>query len=389
MCSDRRRLVAALLLSAGCSARVYVPELSEAELVVPSATMPDGVTPQEANNNLDVVRFGGRTYLAFRTAPTHFAGPKTELFIVSSADEKTWTFEAKLAKETDLREPRFLAMNGRLFLYFAVLGNSALGFDPKGAMRTEYLGPGQWKDPVDFYEPSFIPWRTKVIGGVAYMVGYVGGKAIYDNSGAVISIHWLKSNDGETWEPAVPGQPVVQTGGGSETDFELLDDGSLIAVTRNEEGDETGWGSKICRARADDLGKWTCKHDRKKYDSPLVFQHDGTVYLIARRNLSPTGYYDLGSTEGTISERTIEYQLDYWSYPKRCALWRVDVEEQTVAHLADLASRGDTCFPGLLADGDDTFQIYNYSSPIDGPDLGWFEGQLGLTNIYRQTLTFR
>ena len=26
---------------------------------------------------------------------------------------------------------------------------------------------------------------------------------------------------------------------------------------------------------------------------------------------------------------------------------------------------------------------------IDGPDLGWFEAQLGLTNIYRQVLSFR
>ena len=43
--------------------------------VIPSARLPDGLELGAANNNLDVVRHtDGFVYLAFRTAPHHFAG---------------------------------------------------------------------------------------------------------------------------------------------------------------------------------------------------------------------------------------------------------------------------------------------------------------------------
>ena len=42
------------------------------------------------------------------------------------------------------------------------------------------------------------------------------------------------------------------------------------------------------RAKKGELGTWTCAHDPKKYDSPLVFVQDDTVYLIGRRNLTET-----------------------------------------------------------------------------------------------------
>jgi hypothetical protein len=32
--------------------------------------------------------------------------------------------------------------------------------------------------------------------------------------------------------------------------------------------------------------------------------------------------------------------------------------------------------------------LYNYSSPIDGEDVDWIEGQLGETRIYRHDVVF-
>ena len=58
--------------------------------------------------------------------------------------------------------------------------------------------------------------------------------------------------------------------------------------------------------------------------------------------------------------------------------------------LADLPSRGDTCFPGIIAGSrPGEFHLYNYSSdPFADADPAWLFGQLGPTQIYRQVIAF-
>lgn len=367
------------------------PTMGEAEVVVPFQTPVEGVETQNANNNLDVATLGGRTFLAFRTAPTHFASPETEMFVVSSADGQTWTFETRIALGTDVREPRLLAYGGRLFLYFAVLGQDPLKFEPQGTMITERTGPGAWTEPSWWEDqPGFIPWRLKVVDGTAYMIGYTGGENIYEVNGEPLFVKWFRSKDGLSWVPVVEGQATVEQGGGSETDFVFLDDGSVVAVTRNEAGDETGWGSKICHAPASDLGAWTCAPDPKKYDSPLVFRHGEEVYLVARRNVTETGNYDLFERSLSPKDQTQTYLIEYSFAPKRCALWRVDPGTLAVTWLFDLPSRGDTCFPSMLPGAtDDEVWIYNYTNAYDGDtDYNWIVGQGKHTFIYRIPLFF-
>lgn len=363
------------------------PVLSEARQMVPSAALPASLEVDDANNNLDIVRFEGRLYLAWRTAPNHFASPDARLVIASTADEQRFDVEAQIHRGTDLREPRLLVVGDRLFLYFAVLGKSSLDFEPQGMMVTSRGPDGVWSEPQWFYQPGFIPWRARTVDGVPYLLTYGGGENIYDAVRDPLEIHWLTTSDGLDWTPVVPGQPVVSSGGGSETDFAFLEDGSLVAVIRNEAGDDLGFGSKVCRAPATALGTWTCKADRRKYDSPLVFRHGADVWLIARRNITRSGYYQLDDPL-PAEDPYLDYQLAYWEKPKRCSLWRVDPESLTVTWAADLASRGDTCFASVVPDGPDAYVIYNYSSPIDGPDTSWITGQLGQTRIYRQRLSF-
>jgi len=220
------------------------------------------------------------------------------------------------------------------------------------------------------------------------MLAYVGGESIYDPNPEPMDVHWLTTIDGYNWTPVIPGQPVVLVGGSSETDFVFLDDGSLVAVSRVEQVDPLGWGSKICRAEADNLGQWNCVIDPRKYDSPLMFRHGSNVYLIGRRNLNGTGYYDLDYDQYPAGIQSLLYEFLYWIHPKRCSLWQVDPETLQVEFVLDLPSRGDTCFPGLLALDDHSYEVYNYTSPLDGPDIYWLKGQLGPTSIYRLTLTF-
>jgi len=356
--------------------------------VVPSEGLPDEVVPQISNNNLDIVWHDDRIFLAFRTAPSHFASPETVLYVVSTTDEQTWRFEGRFAQGTDLREPRFASIGGSLYLYFAILGDSAVAFEPQGTVHYRYESPGVWGPEVPWPDPTFIPWRIKDIDGTLYLVGYTGGSGIYEPDSPPLEISLLQSTDGETWDPVAGDQPVVDTGGGSETDFVFLDSGDLVAVSRNEKGDDFGFGSKICRAPAGDLASWDCVADPKKYDSPLLFRDGPNIWLVGRRNLTEDGHYDLGKTELTEEEQFFDYQLNYWSTPKRCALWRVDPDTLTVTWELDLPSRGDTCFASVL-ETDQGWLLYNYSSDPEGPDLSWLEGQTSPTFIHRMMLDLR
>jgi hypothetical protein len=366
------------------------PSICHVARVVPSDGLPADVAPMTSNNNLDLVEHEGRLFLAFRTAPSHFAGAQTELHVVSAAREGEWEDELTVTMGTDLREPRLLSWNGELFLYFAVLGANPLDFEPMGMMAARRIGPGDWTAPDWFYEPGFIPWRAKVVDGVPYLIAYVGGENIYDVDGEPVEVRWLTTSDGLDWEPVIPGQPAVHVGGASETDFVFLDDGSLVAVMRNEAGEASGWGSNICRAAPEALGDWTCVNDPKKYDSPLLFRHGPDVWLIARRNVTETGYYDL-MLPLSPHDATLQNLIDYSSRPKRCALWRVDPEKLTVSWELDLPSYGDTCFASAVPLSEDDFLVYNYSSDLDAvpeTDPSWFEAQYEPTNIYRMVLSF-
>jgi hypothetical protein len=221
------------------------------------------------------------------------------------------------------------------------------------------------------------------------MVGYTGGEEVYDlpeGDLPQIEVHWLGSDDGLQWSGWAAEDPVIWRGGGSEADLAFAPDGAAVAVIRNEAGDAEGFGSLICRAEPGSLDQWSCAHDPRRYDSPLVFAHAGRIWLVARRNLTVDGAYDLGMDELDHRQQWLTYQAEYWGQPKRCSLWEVDPELLEVSWVLDLPSRGDTCFPSIIEEADGGYTLYNYSSDPEGAELSWLEGQTGPTQIYRQRL---
>jgi hypothetical protein len=364
-------------------------QVLETRRIVPSPGLPAEVTLGASNNNLDAVRHSdGHVYLAFRTAPHHFANPETAIYVVRSRDEVSWTFEARFTLGRDLREPRLLSLGDKLFLYVSRLGKDAFAFQPQGLSVAERGADGKWSALEPMGPAAIMGWRVRRFNDVPVFLVYSGGETIYNLEKPDLKVELWKTSDGRTWVPYDPGHPVVYAGGGSEADAVLGDDGTLYGVIRNEAGDATGWGSKVCRAPAGNAASWECRSDRRKYDSPFMFWHDGEAYLIGRRNLNGTGEYDLGVGPGWML-RTIWNQVNYSLSPKRTALWRYVRDEDRFAWILDLPSRGDCCFPAVLEGTQaDERIVYDYSCALDGPDVAWLSGQRGETFVFRHVLRF-
>lgn len=363
--------------------------VADTRCIVPGPGLPAGVSPGSANNNLDAVRHSdGFVYLAFRTAPHHFATAEAAICVVRSRDEIQWTLEARYALGTDLREPRLLSLGDTLFLYVSRLGADAFAFEPRGLAVAARHADGQWSPLAPIGPPAVMGWRVRKLAGVPAFFVYSGGESIYQLGTPRLRVELWRSEDGRSWRPFDPEHPALYEGGGSEADAVLGDDGTLYGVIRNEAGDRNGWGAQVCRAPAGAPARWQCRADRRKFDSPCMFWHDGEAYLVARRNLHGTGEYDLGAGRSRLL-RTVWNQVNYSLTPKRSALWRYVQGEDRFAWLLDLPSRGDCSFAAVI-DGTVPNErvVYDYSSPIDGPDLPWLSGQRRPTRIYRHVLRF-
>ena len=366
-----------------------LPAITGLTRQVPGPGMPQDLRPRRANNNLDVVEHDGRLHLAFRSGIFHFASPWTWLHVVSSGDcGRTWVAETTVHMGRDLREPRLLSWDGKLFLYFFEAGRNPFAFVPGRVFASERRGDVTWTVPVPITPPGYVVWRTKVVDGVPYMMRYRGGAAIYSTSTDPLEVEWLTTTDGYDWTPVDPTRACVYRGGASEADFVFTDAGDLVAVLRNEAGDAGGWGSVICRGPAADRADWTCTHDPRKFDSPWMFTQDGRVYLVARRQVSFGGRYDLGRRRLPRAAQGLLHELAYWVTPKRTSLWEVDPATLAVRWVLDLPSRGDTAFASGVRLDDRRWLVFNYSSEVDGADVAWVRGQLGPTHVYSQVLEF-
>ncbi len=362
---------------------------SEPRFVVPSAALPAAIQPFASNNNVDIQFHEDRLYMAWRSAPTHFASTQTRMFVVSSLDDGlTWDFEHDIHIGADMREPRLLSFGGELQLLFFEAGRNPTAFEPMRILRSVRRDLGDWGDLEIVRDAPVVPWDLKVRDGAAYLTTYEGER---DAPGGFsdIRVTFEVSTDGDRFVP-VDGRETVYRGGVSEAAFEFGRDGSLWIVTRNEDGDATGFGSHVCRAPAERLADWDCppQSDPNRYDSPEMFRHEDDIYLIARRDVG--GPFDQADPSLPFDDRKFENLIAYSNRPKRTALYRIDQEERRVVHVFDLPSAGDTAFPAVQQTGPHTFLVANYTSPLDRPDVTWLEGQTSErgTQLYLLTLTF-
>ncbi len=347
--------------------------------LIPSEHIPDALEVMSANNNLDVAHYQDHFYLAFRTAPTHFASDKTRLMLLRSKDRDTWEHAGEFAVGRDIREPRFLVFKDTLFLYFCHAGTHPLKFEPQHIFVTALSNDGTWAAPRLVHTPGFVVWRTRVHDDKAYMSVY-DGMGLYTTHDRPGDLRLLVSEDGYNWQP-ISERPQVDAVGAEEGAFIFDDAGNLYATVRLETG-----GALVCRADKDNLACWECVHTPEKYDSALLFRHNGEVYGIARRNVA--GVYASGADWLPKRLQRAWWLVKYSLTRKRTALYKLDTKTLTLFPVMDFPSKGDTAFAGIVALNENSYWVANYSCALDGPDWPWALGQLLGTQVYDTVLHF-
>lgn len=346
-----------------------------------------GVDVLDANNNLDVVRWNGRIWLAWRTAPTHFASAAARLHLVVSDDGgSTWRHDHTVEAGRDVREPRLVSWQGRLLWYWFTAGTRGTAFEPDRIHVSERGVDARWSEPLAISPPDCVVWRVRPIGGRLAMSLYRGAGALYTSHPVPLTVELWASDDGITWEPFDPGRPVVHHGG-SETEFIELGDGTVLSAIRKE-GPSGGWGSDIGRSAPGNPSRWRLRPDARKFDSPLLFLAGERPILVTRRHLANHGRFDLGL--GTLGPelRTRLDHLAYWATPKRTAAYEIDPDQLSATWLCDLPSAGDTAFAAQVPLAPGRHLIANYSSPLSRGWWPWMVGQLRPTHIHALEIDF-
>lgn len=349
--------------------------------VVPGPGMPAGLDLGAANNNLDWTRHAGRVYLAFRTAPRHWASDEARMVVLSTPEhgafepDARWDHEALFdLADRDLREPRFLAIGDRLLFYFFEADSQPGIFAPNSIRVSEREGLGQWSESRPIFEPGHVVWRTKWRHGVAWMSVY-DGRELYERRGRARSVRLLRSTNGIDWESVSGAESPVPQPGGGECAFEFDEEGNLVALVRVEPR-----GALVCTAPKDRLERWDCEPTPLRHDSPLLVRHEDRFFAIARRSFGgPVERMPAWLPEDT---RLVLDQLRFWWTRLRTTVYEVVPESRRIVPLQDLPSRGDTAFASAIDLGNGRFAVANYSSPLEEPDWPWAVGQNVETRIY-------
>lgn len=343
--------------------------------LVPSDRLPEKVKPQKGNNNIDAIRYKDRYYVAFRTAPSHFASKKTRIYIISSADLEKWDYETEFFVKADMREPRFVAYRDSLYFYFFEGGKKMTKFEPKHIWMSKSSGSKDWSAKENLKMDGYVPWRFRVRNDTIYLSAYYG-VGIYKNN-SFPDLRLFTSTDGLNYKK-IAEQSQIPTKGGEEGEFEFDSGGNLWATVRLE-----GSGSYIAYAQRDSLHHWHTKFGKHKYDSALMLNHEDTMYVFARRNLKG----EATKTEIPSKKERRRNLVRYSFSKKKTAMYRLNKAKMELEHLMDFPSTGDTAFPAIAKISDNQYLLLNYSNDIDKKERNWISGQLKKTYIYWTILT--
>jgi len=362
-----KKLIPSLLLIL-FSVASFSQNIIETKRIVPFETKKPFV--QKANNNLDVVAFNNEYYLAFRTAPSHFASKKAHLIVMHSKDLVNYELDTIVSVKADIREPRFCVKNDSLFLYFFEGGTKMVKFEPKKIWAIVKTSHSKWSGLIDQKLDGFVPWRVRNINNTFYLSAYYGVN-LY-NKEHTSNLRLFTSANGFDWKP-ISAEPQCNLPFAEEGEFIQDKSGELWGTIRFE-----GFGGALFHAEKTDWAKWAFYRTDYKYDSALLFDHEDAIYLIARRNI-----------DGKANRfKSRNRNLIRYSFTRKCtSLYKINKTDKTIETILDFPSTGDNAYAGIVQTAPNEYAVFNYSSDPKHKK-NWIRGQLGKTNIYMYRLKF-
>jgi hypothetical protein len=293
----------------------------------------------EHNAFTDLIRWGDRIWLTFRSCPDgHMVASTASVIVLSSADGKEWRQEHRFSvPKRDTRDPHFLDFQGKLFVFTGTWYsgdgmlprekyeiNQHLGFAVWTADGKKWEGPRQMEGTYGHYI-----WRAAARDGTAYLCARrkkdysdaesgTGGSLIME--GAL-----LESPDGLNWRY----RSLFQESLGNETAFQFEADGTLMALSR-ENGDQ----ARFSKAKPPHYESWDRQKLPQHFGGPLLAKWGDRLVAGGRR---PT----------SAGAKTALYWLE---------------KDGSLELFAELPSGGDNSYPGLVTLDDGRALVSWYSS---------------------------
>lgn len=373
-----RQLITILLTFLVLPAFAQTVKYDDWQNLTTSGKLPAQCKIQHSNNNLDLVKYHNTFYMAFRTAPNHFASKKAVLYVVSSTDLENWIYETEFALGYDLREPRFAVYHDTLNLYFFRGGKRTFRFEPEFVFVTRTAGNRKWSPHQSVNLDGFVPWRLRERNDTLYLSAYYG-KELYKGSHHS-NLRLFFSTDAVHWNN-LSSEPQIDILNAEEGEFIFDKQGNLFATVRLE-----GTGALVCSAEKNNLTTWQKKRTKTKYDSALLFDYKNDIYLVSRRNVD--GDMDKVKNRKNDKQGRVRNLIRYSITRKVTSLFKFNKDSLSLELVTDFPSTGDNAYAGIAQLDDNTFVLMNYSSDITRRKKNWIRGQLGKTYIYWTKLKF-
>ena len=177
----------------------------------------------EHNAFTDLVRFGDKFYLTFRSCPDgHMVHPTASIIILSSEDAQSWesVHQFRVAKR-DTRDPHFLIFKNRLFVYTGTWYSGETTIAVADYDLNQHLGYAAWSDDGrTWHSPVMLEgtfghyiWRAAACGDTAYLCGRrkIGFDMAPRGEGPEVESLMLESSDGLIWRS----EPCFRRGTGT------------------------------------------------------------------------------------------------------------------------------------------------------------------------------
>jgi len=309
------------------------------------------------NSMTDLTRWNGTYYLAFRAAGSHFAWGASKIVVMRSRDACKWEPVAELRIDEDIRDPKFGQIGSKLFLY--VLKNVVWDAAPYATLYTFTANGTDWApfSPVRLNTESdeWIFWRPKTRD---HRIWYV--PAYWKDLGRVVLFTSCNGVDWNTVSSIYQGERV------NETAIEFLPDGRMLALMRVEGGSSyfgDRMASSMIAASAPPYTEWSRVRSRlSRLDGPCLFSYKNQIYVLGR-----------------YQPETDDFLLKCGSLlsKKRTSIYKLS--EDTLVHIMDLPSSGDTAYGSVVLNNSEMIFAY-YTSAVTH-DFPWIMGMFGRASI--------